>query len=210
MIGIYCITNTVNGKKYIGQSWDVHARMLRHQSELRDNKHCNKHLQSAWNKYGSGQLVFTVERTLTDGPLTQILLDCIEDSYIKKMHLLNNQFGYNKRGGGSHGKMSDDAKKKMSIASSQRPVNWNAIERMRQVNLVRVISAETRAKQSKASKGRPKSESHKASLAKLRPTPEALAQRTATRKALGHYKWSAESIAKREATKKARRESRNA
>lgn len=210
MIGIYCITNTVNGKKYIGQSWDVNARMLRHQSNLRDNKHCNKHLQASWNKYGAAQLVFTVERTITDSPLAQILLDCIEDCYIKKMHLLDHQYGYNKRAGGSHGKMSDEAKEKMSLACKQRPINWVAIEKMRETNIGRAVSETTKEKISQAHKGRPKSEAHKASLAKLRPTPEAIKQRTATRHALGHYKWSSESIAKREATKRAKREQRNA
>ena len=54
MIGIYKIENKVNGKVYIGQSIDIEKRWKSHISYLNKGIHRNKHLQSAWDKYGEG------------------------------------------------------------------------------------------------------------------------------------------------------------
>lgn len=50
--GIYQITNTTNGYRYIGSSVNIWTRWKTHVSQLRLNKHHNSHLQRAWNKYG--------------------------------------------------------------------------------------------------------------------------------------------------------------
>lgn len=50
--GIYRITNTKNGKVYIGQSVDVYTRLQSHCRSLSAGYHCNSHLQRAWDKYG--------------------------------------------------------------------------------------------------------------------------------------------------------------
>lgn len=50
--GIYCIENLINNKKYIGRARNLHSRLIRHRWELNKNKHLNKSLQRAWNKYG--------------------------------------------------------------------------------------------------------------------------------------------------------------
>lgn len=49
--GIYCISNTINSDCYIGSSKDVYNRLHTHKCLLKNNKHKNKHLQSAFNKY---------------------------------------------------------------------------------------------------------------------------------------------------------------
>lgn len=51
--GVYCIHNTVNGKKYIGKSVNLRTRMRNHFCELSAGRHINKHLQHAWDKYGA-------------------------------------------------------------------------------------------------------------------------------------------------------------
>ena len=58
--GIYKITNTANGKVYIGSSVDVHGRFNCHRSDLRNNRHGNQHLQNAWNLYGENSFVFEI------------------------------------------------------------------------------------------------------------------------------------------------------
>lgn len=51
VMGIYCIQNIFNNKRYIGSSKNIIVRLEKHRSLLRKNKHENKHLQNAWNKY---------------------------------------------------------------------------------------------------------------------------------------------------------------
>jgi group I intron endonuclease len=58
--GIYSIVNNINNKKYIGQSRNIKRRIYNHKYELRKNKHFNKHLQRAWNKYGEEHFSFEV------------------------------------------------------------------------------------------------------------------------------------------------------
>lgn len=58
--GIYLITNTVNGKKYIGQSEIINDREGSHFRVLRNNKsNCTK-LQRAYNKYGENCFLYSI------------------------------------------------------------------------------------------------------------------------------------------------------
>lgn len=50
-MGIYCIINIVNQKRYIGSSKNLRNRLWKHRSLLRNNKHENVKLQNSWNKY---------------------------------------------------------------------------------------------------------------------------------------------------------------
>lgn len=50
--GVYKISNSSNGKCYVGSSIDINRRRLEHFSALFKNKHVNQHLQNAYNKYG--------------------------------------------------------------------------------------------------------------------------------------------------------------
>ena len=49
--GIYCILNKSNNKRYVGSSKNIHSRLMKHRSLLRNNKHENKLLQNTWNKH---------------------------------------------------------------------------------------------------------------------------------------------------------------
>ena len=112
MVGIYSITNTVNGKIYIGQSIDVKDRIAHHKSRLRHNRHENDYLQKAWNKYGEECFEFNV---LEECSLDKI--DEIERKYIDQYDSMNRDKGYNFESGGSlHKQMSEESKVKMSIA----------------------------------------------------------------------------------------------
>lgn len=45
IIGIYCIENLNNNKKYIGKSIDCEKRLIQHASDLRRGNHDNVYLQ---------------------------------------------------------------------------------------------------------------------------------------------------------------------
>jgi group I intron endonuclease len=61
--GIYIIVNLINNKFYIGSaSYSLVQRISHHFQDLRKNKHFNRHLQSAYNKYGEDNFVaFEIE-----------------------------------------------------------------------------------------------------------------------------------------------------
>ena len=58
--GIYCIENLKNGKKYIGQSYNIDYRWNEHKRRLITQRHTNKHLQASFNKYGIENFKFYV------------------------------------------------------------------------------------------------------------------------------------------------------
>ncbi|MCA6430323.1 MAG: GIY-YIG nuclease family protein [Cytophagales bacterium] len=63
-IGLYKITNTVNGKYYIGSSKNIEKRWLCHKSKLSNNNHENVHLQASFNKHGINAFVYEIIKEL--------------------------------------------------------------------------------------------------------------------------------------------------
>lgn len=58
--GIYVIVHMKSGKVYIGQAQSIGKRWNDHRSNLNRGVHGNRHLQSAWNKYGAKAFKFKV------------------------------------------------------------------------------------------------------------------------------------------------------
>ena len=58
--GVYMIKNILNGKTYIGSSFCLRRRLLAHLSKLKKGSHRNKHLLSAFNKYGQKSFVYCI------------------------------------------------------------------------------------------------------------------------------------------------------
>lgn len=56
--GIYEIRNLVNGKRYVGSAVHFGYRWTKHQSQLAKGNHHSRHLQRAWEKYGSTAFEF--------------------------------------------------------------------------------------------------------------------------------------------------------
>jgi group I intron endonuclease len=82
--GIYCIFNTKNGNKYIGQTKNFGERKKAHFYELKTNRHHNRHLQNAYNLY-FGKFSFCIVEFLKDYSLLdereQYWIDTLKPEY---------------------------------------------------------------------------------------------------------------------------------
>lgn len=109
---IYTISNSVNGRKYIGQTFDLGGRWNRHLLSLRNKNHHNIFLQRAWNKYGEDAFIW------------DMVYDSDSRDEINKLEedlILENVGGYNIRPGGSNSPMAESTKKLMSKLAKERP-----------------------------------------------------------------------------------------
>ena len=109
MIGIYKIVNSINNKIYVGSAKNIKKRWSAHKSDLNKNKHHNKHLQNAWNKYGINVFIFEIIEVLTDVSL----LITKEQYYID---ILNPIYNHCPIAGNCLGRIhSEETKQKMKL-----------------------------------------------------------------------------------------------
>lgn len=149
--GIYVILNTKNDMIYIGQTQDIRKRLREHKSMLNGNYHSNSKLQRAWNKYGEKIFKFKI--------LEYCSIEQLDD---REQHYLDI---YTPRGMcyniaidakvPSRGtKRSEASRLKMSEAQRNRPPHSEeSRQRRRKAMTGRIVSDETRRKQSEAAKG---------------------------------------------------------
>ena len=81
--GVYKITNTINGKVYIGQSINIRARIWQHV-----NYEVNVHLKNSFDKYGIKNFQFEVIKVTKD-------LDYWEKFFIYWYRSTDSKYGYN-------------------------------------------------------------------------------------------------------------------
>lgn len=63
---IYCITNKITGKRYVGSAVNFRIRRNQHLHHLRNKNHHSRYLQNAWNKYRENNFVFLVLEEVDD------------------------------------------------------------------------------------------------------------------------------------------------
>ena len=80
--GIYVIVNLVNNKFYIGRTKNFNNRKTQHFSKLRLNKHGNKYLQNAYNKYGEDNFIFLIYERF-EGTIEE--LEQLEKPYLEQL-----------------------------------------------------------------------------------------------------------------------------
>jgi len=222
--GIYEILNTVNGKRYIGQTSNFVKRWKEHRTGMKRRDHGNSHLQRAWDKYGEAAFKFIPILTCQPSMLTfyeQQLINKVKPEYnlapvagtvrgIK--HSAQARANMSAAHLGKPGRpMSDETKVKMRAINLGKKMSPEAIEKIRQAKLGKKLSpahlaarvagqigtkrsVEARANMSKAQAGRKLSPEHCAKISALL---------VGTKRAFGHRK-SAESKALQSAKMKGR------
>lgn len=158
MTGIYKIENLVNRKVYIGQAIDINRRLKEHIFLLNNNKHYNKHLQNAWNKYGEQNFKFKIVEKCDKSELNEK-----EIMYIKKSNANNLDWGYNLTIGGestlgyTH---TEETKLKLSNIHKGRKTSEETKQKLSNINKGKHLSKQTKQKISIANKGKCLSKEH--------------------------------------------------
>lgn len=148
MIGIYKITNKINGKVYIGQSWNIERRWKEEK-----NGQTNSHLKNSIKKYGIDNFIFEVIENLSEN-INQEEIDFLE----KKNILLHSSFdktkGYNKTFGGNGGKPTQELKLKRTASRSWYKNHSEETKiKMSKSHTGKIVKEETKEKLSKIFKG---------------------------------------------------------
>jgi group I intron endonuclease len=147
--GIYSITNTTNGYRYIGSSVNLRKRLREHRIDLHRNQHPNRHLQRAWTKYGEAAFSFDVIEIVND--VTQ--LHDREQHHLNAAHPL--VFNVGRIAAHPMLGVSQSAETRAKIGAKNKGLPRTEAQKafLRTIGIGRTHSAETKAKMSAAHKG---------------------------------------------------------
>ncbi len=177
---IYAIINIIDDKLYVGQAIDKDKRWKNHKIALQCNKHPNRYLQSAYNKYGVDAFIYVVLEKVEDLKLTER-----EQYWMDVTGCYDRELGYNLAPaagsplGFKHSeetklklskihkgqKRSEEFKLKISKSWETRIVSEETREKLRLSHLGHIQSEETKTKRASSMIG------NKNNAGKKRKTP---------------------------------------
>jgi group I intron endonuclease len=184
--GIYKISNTANGKIYVGSAVHIGQRWRYHRSCLRRNKNRSIYLQAAWNKYGEPSFVFSVLEYVED----KSKLIEREQYWIDELRAAVKGIGYNisPTAGSTLGvKQTEETRRKVQAAKTGWRHSAEARVRMSIAQKGRIVTEEAKQKISEALTGRRYSTETREKIGKNHPlrgvkrSDEEIARRRATR-----------------------------
>ena len=145
---VYKITNTLNGKVYIGQTVDYRKRKVGHFSYLRRNAHRNRYLQKSFNKYGESSFKMEIIKECAVDEL-----DKLEIYYMRKYNSIDKTLGYNMVIGGNTNKSFPDyIRQKMSRSQRGRIISEEHRKRIGKWHKGKTISPKDIEKANKTKK----------------------------------------------------------
>ena len=115
---IYVHTNTLNGKVYVGQTWQESTDrwVTQRNAAMRGAAGC-RHFYSAIRKHGWAAF----DHAVVGAANTQDDMDNLEKVWIIALRANDRRFGYNLASGGSRGVyVSDETRQRMSLAAKAR------------------------------------------------------------------------------------------
>jgi group I intron endonuclease len=178
--GIYFIINLENGKVYVGQTNNIKSRIAGHFRDLKRGKHCNRHLQSAFEKYGEEKFRPHIAEFCAIDDLTareQAWMDYLGEAKIYNiapaggscLGIKHTKEFCEKQSARRKG-MKQPLHVCLAVGMSNR-TRITSDETRRKLSLAlsrRVVTKETRMKLSAANKGRPLSEDQKKKISDAR------------------------------------------
>lgn len=169
MACIYQIRNLVNNKIYIGstQKDNSFRRRGEHFGELRNNNHCNKHLQASFNKTGEDNFVFEIieELKFPSDYTKEFKYEYIMGREIYYITKLNPQYNIMREiTGGKLGRIpSEKEKEYLRVLFTGRTVLEGTKSKIRKARANQIITEEHKRKTSKSLEGNKNCLGHKQS-----------------------------------------------
>lgn len=155
MVGIYKITNKINGHSYVGQSIDIHRRWKEHRC-YHSRSYYDNVFARAMRKYGRDNFDYSV--------LEECEPEQLNEREIYWIDLLKPEYNMNNGGSGNYGhSMCDESRKAMSELKKKQ---WDVLPLEKKEEIIKrltgqpvghSVSAETREKLRQANLGKKQS-----------------------------------------------------
>jgi group I intron endonuclease len=168
-MGIYTIRSIKDNKILVGQSTNIFGRLSQHKFHLKKNTHDNRHLQSAYNKYGIENFQFDILLVCNEEYLYSE-----ENYWCNVLNTHNSSFGYNIKPTNPNGnyrhseetklkiserlkgyKHSEEYKKNCSIRAKGYKKSIETLEKLRKSCTGKKHTEEAKLKMSNSKKGKP-------------------------------------------------------